>query len=362
MKGAAALLFAGALSGALAAGCDSGPPESRYEELSELEIGLAPQKRLVVENARGTVRLRASDTTVVRIDARKRTAARTQEEARALADEIRVELLREGADLRLVVHYPERTSGARVRLLGRDLLRKRANVDLQIAVPRETAVKAVTKSGDLTLEGSVGPIEFWTTSGDARIDGHTGRVTMRSTSGDLSIGRLNGDLEMNTTSGDLRADLVTGTLGYEATSGDLSAEEVGSDLVASTVSGDVEVGRVRGVTTVSTTSGDVSLTGVAGRLGIATGSGDVDAGIEEPLQRVSVETTSGDVALTLPDPPRGRLEVVTASGEMTARLPMSLEQATRRRLVGVLGPGPATIAIQTASGDVRVTVAGDRDR
>jgi hypothetical protein len=66
------------------------------------------------------------------------------------------------------------------------------------------------------------------------------------------------------------------------------------------------------------------------------------------------------VILGLPDPAQGRLEIVTASGDIVARVPMTLEQANRRRLVGVLGPGSATIAVHTASGDVHVGLASER--
>ena len=340
---AAAALLAVALA-ATAGGCDEDRRTSRYEETSQVTLPLGSQTRIVVENARGTVRLRTSDTTLVRVEARKRTAARGQEAARALAGEVRVEVVREGTDLRLVVHYPERisSSSTSVRVLGKEMLRRRADVDLHLAIPRDRPVKVVTKSGDLTCEGSSGPLEFWTTSGDARVDAHTGSLVMHSTSGDLS------------------ADLVTGALDFESTSGDLEVADVGGALAVSTVSGDVAAERARGAAAVSTTSGDVNLGSATGRLGVATASGDVDARVEGELQNISIETTSGGVSLGLPDPARGRLEVVTASGDIVARIPMTLEQANRRRLVGVLGPGAAVVSIHTASGDVLVGPAGER--
>ena len=358
---AAAALLAVALA-ATAGGCDEDRRTSRYEETSQVTLPLGSQTRIVVENARGTVRLRTSDTTLVRVEARKRTAARDQEAARALAGEVRVEVVREGTDLRLVVHYPERisSSSTSVRVLGKEMLRRRADVDLHLAIPRDRPVKVVTKSGDLTCEGSSGPLEFWTTSGDARVDAHTGSLVMHSTSGDLSMERLDGALEMETTSGDLSADLVTGALDFESTSGDLEVADVGGALAVSTVSGDVAAERARGAAAVSTTSGDVNLGSATGRLGVATASGDVDARVEGELQNISIETTSGGVSLGLPDPARGRLEVVTASGDIVARIPMTLEQANRRRLVGVLGPGAAVVSIHTASGDVLVGPAGER--
>ncbi len=343
-------------------GCVSAPHEIRFEEQSHLTLDVAPQTKLVVDNPRGTVRLEPSASAQLQLDARKRTAARSMQEARELAREIRVEAVREGRELRIVVTYPEHVSQSHVRVqwMGHDLARRRANVDLVIGVPPKLATQVVTKSGDLTVEGTADSLEFWTISGDGNFERHAGPLVIRSTSGDMTAGRLDGPLVMSTTSGDLHVDQVTGPLHYESTSGDLTAADVGGDLAVAAISGDVEVDRVRGPARVSTTSGDVELGNASGVTDVVTASGDVVAHIEQALQRVSVETTSGDVSLELPDSPAGRLDVVTASGEVTAKLPMTLEQATRRRLVGVMGPGPATVAIHTSSGDVHVGLASER--
>jgi DUF4097 and DUF4098 domain-containing protein YvlB len=95
-------------------------------------------------------------------------------------------------------------------------------------------------------------------------------------------------------------------------------------------------------------------------LNVTTGSGDVEAEVDSVLEQVSVETASGDVVLVLPESAGGRLDVVTASGSITTRLPLALQQATRRRLAGVMGPGRGAVAIHTSSGDIQVTSAGER--
>jgi DUF4097 and DUF4098 domain-containing protein YvlB len=358
---AAARAAAAALSAALIFGCVSMPREIRYEEQSQVAVDVAPQTRVVVENARGTVRLEAGGSPKLHVEARKRAAGLSLTDARAMAREVTVEVLREGQDLRVVVNYPERVaSSTRVYGWGRQWRHRRVDVDLSIMLPAALPTKVETQSGDLTIDGTSGAAEFWTTSGDATIERHTGALAVHSTSGDLTVERLDGPLEMNTTSGDLQADAISGSVTFTSTSGDLKAAEVGGDLSVESVSGDVDVDRVHGTSQVSTTSGDVTLGDTSGRVDVRTASGDVTASVRQALERVSVETTSGDVEVSLPDPPLGRLEVVTASGEVTAQVPMALEQATRRRLVGVMGAGPATVAIHTSSGDVQVNLASDR--
>ena len=103
-----------------------------------------------------------------------------------------------------------------------------------------------------------------------------------------------------------------------------------------------------------TTSGDISARRIGGILEAATASGNVFAQIMEPLEEVYVRTSSGDVRLILSDPLRGRLMVSTSSGEIVARMPISPETVSRTQLIGVLGPGDATLEVKTSSGDVEL--------
>ena len=350
----AALALAAALATA-AGGCRMAPGV-HYEERSQVTMPLAPQTQLVIENSRGSVRLVSGDSGAVHIEAHKRAFAITERRARRLASEVKVHVDRIGDRFEIRVEYPRRidTSNVHIEWFGQDMPRRRADVDLVISVPRGVPTRVETRSGDLYADETAGSLEFETTSGDAEIEKHTGPLTVRSTSGDVTATLVNGDFEMSTTSGDLSLEKVAGQLNFESTSGDLAARVVEGPLTVKTVSGDVSVSRVLGITSVTTVSGDVVLRDASGNLEVGSSSGDVSAVVQADMQKIAIETTSGDVALKLPEELRGRLEVRTSSGEVEAHIPMTLERATRRQLDAVLGAGSQLTSVHTSSGDVAI--------
>src|SRR5690349_22900601 len=208
--GGFAILAALALA---ASGC-RGHARMRYEEQSQTSMALAPQTSLLVENARGSVRLEPGDSGTVRIEAHKRAYAFSEREARKLAGEVNVSVDRVGGRMEVHVEYPPRTvsSTTHVEVFGEDVTRRRAEVDLVVYVPTGTPTRVETRSADLSVDGTTGPLEFGTTSGDAEIEKHAGPVSIRSTSGDVTGKQCEGDLDMSTTSGDLDVAHVGGAL------------------------------------------------------------------------------------------------------------------------------------------------------
>ena len=330
-----------------------------YEEQSQTTVPLAPQTRLLIENARGSVRLVSGDSGAVRIEAHKRAYAISEQRAKRLAAEVKVHVDRIGDRLEIRVEYPRRitSTNVRVEVFGHNMARRRADVELVIAVPRGVPTRVETRSADLFVDDTSGPLEFETTSGDASVEKHGGPLTVHSTSGDVTVTLEDGECQVNSTSGNMSAEKISGNLSYKSTSGDLSVDDVDGTLIVTTVSGDVTAGRVRGTTGVTTVSGDVELHNAPGDLRVSSSSGDVTGAVQGEIQNIAIETTSGDVDLKLPENLRGRLEVRTSSGEVEAHLPMTLERATRRQLDAVLGAGSQTTSVHTSSGDVVIGFA-----
>jgi DUF4097 and DUF4098 domain-containing protein YvlB len=361
LAGALALAFIGVLALA-STGCRVQARE-RYEEQSQTTLTLAPQTSLLVENARGSVRLEPGDTGVVRLEAHKRAYGRTDREARKLASEVSVNVDRVGARMEVHVEYPGHLApnNVHVEVFGEEVTSRRAEVELVVYVPAGTPTRVETRSANLTVNGTAGPLEFGTTSGDAEVDKHVGSFSVRTTSGDVTVAQVEGDLDMNTTNGDLHVKHVGGDLRYDATSGALVAADVDGSVTVRTVSGDVTVRRAGGAVLVTTTSGDIVTKNVPGDVQIRTASGDVVASVASSIKRIAVETTSGSVNLVLPDPLAGKLDVHTSSGEVQAQVPMTLRQnPTRRQLDAVLGPGDATTSVQTSSGDISISQGGEK--
>ncbi|HEU5033253.1 MAG TPA: DUF4097 family beta strand repeat-containing protein [Mycobacteriales bacterium] len=165
---------------------------------------------------------------------------------------------------------------------------------VEVSVPTGTSVHVVTASADIDLSGPLADVEVKSASGDVRVDRcTTARLTV--VSGDIVVERVEDGCTAGSVSGDIELGHATG------------------DVTARTVSGDLQVRCADdGVLTVRTVSGDVAigvLRGSAVAVDVGSASGDLQSEFElsstpdpdesdRPLVDVRVQTVSGDVRLT----------------------------------------------------------------
>ena len=99
------------------------------------------------------------------------------------------------------------------------------------------------------------------------------------------------------------------------------------------------------------TSGDITATAVTARnVGVDTTSGKVTLELLNCPMELDVETTSGDVKLTLPADSGFRLEFDHASGDFeNSDFPLS-----RRGGSYIAGDGSAEFSVDTTSGDLHI--------
>ncbi len=158
-------------------------------------------------------------------------------------------------------------------------------VDYELVVPRATTVEGVTGSGTVTTVG-VAAVDVEVGSGDVEVREVAGTVAVDTGSGEIRIADLSGPSTLHTSSGSIRGELLRGP------------------VTASTSSGDVvlDLARPQHVS-VETSSGDVELTVPAGRYRIDSSGGDGGGDIEvtaDPNARYTLEltTSSGDITVT----------------------------------------------------------------
>lgn len=254
--------------------------------------------RLRSRNVSGETRIVVGADGAVRIRARKRVRGSSPEKAKRLLQNVEVRMDQDGNTIEVRPHLYEQDRG------WLDLFRGgRVAVDLVITVPRESSVEAQTVSGELTLEGTRGPLEIQSVSGDVRIRDVQGPLSLRSVSGDVSCSDFAGRAEANTVSGDLRfercrvrgADVVSVSGDLELV-GDL---EPGDEHRFKTISGDV----------------DLALAGAAFEIGYKTMSGEVTA---ETSARVTRDGRR-DRTIIVGDPGGALVRVRTVSGDLTIR-------------------------------------------
>jgi hypothetical protein len=195
-----------------------------------------------------------------------------------------------------------------------------ARADLAVQVPRGRRVE---------LFLAVGSVSVTNVDGEVFVDAHSAPVTATGTKGILSV------------------DVGSGAVKVTQADGDLSVD---------TGSGDVEVSRFHGQSlSVDTGSGEIRLTGVASpTLSLETGSGGVTADLRQDIASLRAETGSGDIAIHAPASLGAEVEIETSSGDIETDFPLQVTRHGRDHMVGPIGDGKGTIAIETGSGEVRL--------
>ncbi|GAB1690101.1 DUF4097 family beta strand repeat-containing protein [Krasilnikovia sp. M28-CT-15] len=114
-------------------------------------------------------------------------------------------------------------------------------VAYDVEAPTGVAVRGELRSGDISLVG-VGATDVSLTSGDILVHDATAELKAVTTSGNISVEGGKGPTTLRSTSGDLLADRVSGPVQAESTSGDVTVELAAAAAVtAEATSGDVLV-------------------------------------------------------------------------------------------------------------------------
>lgn len=124
-------------------------------------------------------------------------------------------------------------------------------------------------------------------------------------------------------------------------SGDVVVRDLSGRLDASAGSGDMQLEALSGETHVDIGSGDLTGTALVATFDALVGSGDIDLTFATAAN-VSLETGSGDVALTVP-PGTYAVSVETGSGDVSVS---GVQQDPS---------GAVALTVQTGSGDVTIT-------
>jgi hypothetical protein len=179
------------------------------------------------------------------------------------------------------------------------------------------------------------------------------------------IGTIGGDLRAEHTSVALRASSVGGDVEISfaegvtlaAVGGDLRiVQEASGAIEVSSVGGDADLRRTRGRVRLGTVGGDLDVEEATGGLVVGRVGGDAD--LDTPLTAGAEYKvrTGGDIDLRVRGEVNARFVAQAHGGEISTRLPLTVERGRRRHLVGALGRGDATVTLESG-GDITITAA-----
>lgn len=234
--------------------------------------------------------------------------------------------------------------------------------DMTLKEVSAAGVALSASSGDINgavlcaAEGA-GRIKISTSSGDVQLREITGNTTIETTSGYISVDAVSGTFESSSSSGDITVGRADGDTRASATSGYIKIEGGSGKRDISTSSGDVLLEEAQELFEVRTTSGEVIIKADKGSGSISTSSGDVRLTLSELTGELDIHTTSGGVWLSLAADTALDFEANTTSGDIDTFFDDSLDFSKKgNRAKGTVGSAPLQkVDIETSSGDVRIT-------
>jgi DUF4097 and DUF4098 domain-containing protein YvlB len=189
-------------------------------------------------------------------------------------------------------------------------------------------------------------------------------VILRTVSGNVRVTNVSGELRAESLSGNVTASSVRRVRALKSVSGNLEiADGEADELTATTLSGDVTVRNLRGrALDINTVSGHLRLTGVElDRVRLESASGDLDyTGRLARGGRYEFQSLSGSIRLT----PEGNagfdVQANTFSGDFRSDYTLTPSQETGagargrvlRRVRGTFGDAGASITARTFDGDI----------
>jgi hypothetical protein len=278
---------------------------------------------LHVESRSGAVAVEGADVTSVHVEATLRLWSEDPADADDAAAAIAHRMEHDGQ--RVVVRAPAlpEGSGGWASIFGV----RRSRVDYRIRVPRQSAVRVLSRSGRIDITG-VQLVHAEAASGKCAVAGVRGDVAAVARSGSVDIEEVDGDVTVEARSGRLRVRRVKGDVQAESRSGAVAVVEVTGDARIDSRSGAVHAEQVAGRLHVRSRSGAVRYRGVV--------NADVD-----------IEVQAGSILLEV-DPDRPFfIDAASRAGSVRSDLPP-------RRGGGAPTAGGPKVRLRTQAGSIRL--------
>jgi Domain of unknown function (DUF5668)/Putative adhesin len=310
------------------------------------DIAVAPKTipanaRVYVHNGRGDISVRSSDDAVIRVSGKTGVRAWSEPEADRMGKPVSAEIVKNGDT------YEVRPSGY-------DTSDGRISVDLEVSVPKKSALTVKTEKGDVTVSDmgadvgvtdQLGDVEIRNTVGEISIEMHKGDVKVNDSKGNVKISGKGGEIDVVNATGSLtvdgdfygpvRADKVT--LGVRL----ISAK---TDLTLSALAGHLEAA-----------SGNLDVVDAPGNLSVRTRDNEIS--IENPGGKVNVENRNAAINVRFVSAPKDDVNITNSSGEIALSLPgsSSFEVQAECRNCDISSEFPGLAVTKSPAGDASVS-------
>ncbi len=333
---------------------------------SNVEAGKAPH--VLIDNARGGVRVTGADVTTVKVTGRKSVRAIDRASADRANHGSQCTVQKSGD----TVNVTSKSSGLQDSA--------RVTVDLEVTVPKGASVELRGQNGDFDIGDLTGEVTVYSDNAGVRAQNLAGKLKVETRKSDIIRATgVKGDIELKGRGRDIELEDIQGQITINGSySGETTLRKVTkpvrfesniTQLRLERVPGELQIG-------LSTLSGtnlvgplflktskpkDIRLSEVTDSVTIESEEGDVElTQTRLPMPRVDVRVRSGSVELAIPTSAKCNINASTNRGEVSNDFDDRLKQSTEgksAKLIGSLG-GTTEVKVSTQRGGVTVRKSG----
>jgi hypothetical protein len=266
---------------------------------------VAADAHIFIRTGRGTVTVRSSDDSSIRVTGQKSIRTFSQSDAEKRSPSIDVAIVKNGDSYEI---HPT----------GFDLGDSRVSMDMNVVVPKKSVVTIRNERGDINVSDMATDVTVSTQSGDIEINDTTGNVDVSiqkgdvkvsDTKGDVKVAGHGGEVEVVNSTGSLtidgefyssvRADKIAKGVRFVSQRTDLTLSQLGGHFEKS--SGNMEIADAPGNLTSRTKNTSVSLENVTGKIVLDNTNGAIELRYSStPKEDITVSNERSSITLSIP--------------------------------------------------------------
>jgi len=203
---------------------------------------------------------------------------------------------------------------------------------------RNLKLIALTDGGNLTLQTP--PARGIDVEYIVRLPKKLAEISLESTSAQIEVAGVSGKITVRNTNGGVSLSKIKGSVSVKTTNGAAELSDIGGDVSVSSTNGALDLTDIDGTIDASSINGGIS----------------VSFGSVVPNKPLKLESTRGDIEVTLPSTPDADLKIETVTGSIDIDGDFGLDSRSigSRGGSGRLGKGGQPLSIKTVTGTITI--------
>ena len=295
--------------------------------------------KLSVSNRNGNIEVSPWQEEKIRIEAIKKIKAANKKKAREYAEELKIEISREGRKIIIRTIRPEleerRGFWGIFRISKGEI---QAKVDYNIRVPEKLDLNLRSRNGSIKTGGIQGDVTGETRNGGIQIDDVEGEIFARSRNGGIQMSNISGPVDVETRNGKISLSEIIGSVETVTRNGNIRVDQADEDVSAHSRNGSISLLKIGGSVNASTRNGKI-WTEITGK----------------SFQGCDLSTRNATITLIVPGSLSADLDVYTRNGKVNTELPVAVfGTSSRGELKGKINQGGPPLRLRTRNGNIAI--------